>query len=53
MNKKQDNKKNVTIKLYPDTIRRLKSAAELTGLKMNTVIEQGIRRRLDEIEKEQ
>lgn len=51
MKKKADNKKNVTIKLYPDTIRRIESASKLTGLKKNTIIEQGIRIRLDRIEK--
>lgn len=51
MNKKKENKKNVTIKLYPDMIKRLNKAVEKTELKKNTIIEQGIRKRLEEIEK--
>lgn len=51
MKKKPENKKNVTIKLHPDMIKRIDKASDKTGLKKNTIIEQGIRIRLGEIEK--
>lgn len=49
MKAKKENKKNVTIKLHPDMIRELEVVAMKTGLKKNTIIEQGIRNRLKEI----
>jgi len=43
------NKKNVTIKLYPEMIEDIETAAAKTGLKKNTIIEQGIEKRLEEL----
>lgn len=49
MKAKKENKKNVTIKLHPDMIRDLEAVCEKTGLKKNTIIEQGIRIKLKEL----
>jgi predicted DNA-binding protein len=43
-------KKNITIKLYQVTINRIENIAVITGLKKNTIIEQGIEKRLRELE---
>jgi len=43
------NKKNVTIKLYLEMIKDIETAAAKTGLKKNTIIEQGIEKRLEEL----
>ena len=45
-------KKNYTIKLYQVTIDRIEKIAIKTGLKKNTIIEQGIEKRLRELEGE-
>jgi predicted DNA-binding protein len=50
MSEKKEKKKNVTIKLYPSDIRRLEEAAQKTGFKKNTIVEQGIRKRLSELQ---
>ncbi len=50
MDEIQEKKKNVTIKLYPSDIKRLEKAVERTGYKKNTIIEQGIRKRLSELQ---
>lgn len=49
--KKPDNKKTVTFKLYPETIDRLENASKKSGLKKNTIVEQGLERRLNELER--
>ena len=47
-NKKQK-KQNVTIKLYPEMIKELDDTCKKTGLKKNTLIEQGIELRLNQL----
>jgi hypothetical protein len=53
MNKKKsekpENKKPVTFKLYQKTIDRLEKASEKSGLKKNTIFEQGLEKRLREL----
>ena len=47
MNKK---KQRVTIRFYPELIERLDKAIRKWGYKKNTIIEQGTKKRLDELE---
>lgn len=44
-------KKAITFRFAPKLIERLEKAAHSTGLKMNTIVEQGTEKRLTEIEK--
>jgi predicted DNA-binding protein len=47
----KENKKAISIKLKPETIDKINKMSEDTGLKKNTIIEQGIERRLLEYDK--
>jgi predicted DNA-binding protein len=46
-----EKKKNVTVRLHPNLIKSLKAASDKTGLKMATIIEQGIEKRVKEVMK--
>ncbi len=44
-------KQRISLSIEPELLNRLRSQAEKTGLKVNTIVEQGIELRIEELEK--
>lgn len=48
----EEKKKQISFKLHPNDIALLNAVAKATGFKVNTILEQGMRLRIDQLEKQ-